>query len=224
MPLNYLRQSLFFFRQHLATILQIQLPFLLLINLATLWIEASSTAEAPASGNSLALLMLLNLTLLPLYWGATIFYFASVVADQPIGVGQALKLSLSRWRPLLLTYLGVALLTFGGLMLFIIPGIYLTIRLSFADYNCVLQKLSPQDAIRQSWSDTKAHFNTLIIGLGILFTTLMGSEFLLEMLLKNAGLLDPFSNMLINILFGLLACLYNIFGFRIYCIQQAKQL
>ncbi|WP_027858317.1 hypothetical protein [Marinobacterium jannaschii] len=150
MPLNYLRQSLFFFRQHLLAIIKIQLPFLLLINLATLWVESTSAPDLPASGNSLAVLMLLNLTLLPVYWGATIFYFASVVADQPISVTTALIQSLSRWRPLLLTYLSVALITFGGLMLFIIPGIYLTIRLSFADYICVLQKQPAMDAIRQS--------------------------------------------------------------------------
>ncbi|WP_027858316.1 hypothetical protein [Marinobacterium jannaschii] len=62
------------------------------------------------------------------------------------------------------------------------------------------------------------------MGLGILFLTLMGTEYLLEQLLEAAGLLSPLSNMLINITFGLLACLYNIFGFRIYCIQQAKSI
>ncbi len=224
MTLNYLRQSLYFFRQHLAMILRIQLPFLLLINLVALLAGQALEAGTSQSRNVLALMTLTNLSLLPIYWGATIFYFASVVADQPIGVAQALKLSLGRWRHLLLTYLLMGAAVFTGLLLFVVPGVYLIVRLAFADYICVLQQKDAVTALRQSWATSAEYFWPLCYGLGTLFVVLTGVELLLELLLSQLALLNPFSRLLLDTSFGILAGLLNVYGFRLYCVQQSEQL
>lgn len=54
-------------------------------------------------------------------------------------------------------YILYSLIIAGWLILFIIPGIYFAIRLSFWELYLVDQKMSIKDALRASWDKTKWH-------------------------------------------------------------------
>lgn len=221
MTLEYIRQSLFFFRRHFGTIARIQLPFIIALNLLGLLIQHSFEPGSTAMRNAGALLMLANLTLLPVYWGATILFLQSAVDSQPIGARQAILTGLRYWRRLLLTYLMMAVAVTLGLMALIVPGLIVGVRLAFADYVCVLENRKPVESLRQSWGDTRDYFWLLFKGMLIIF----GGLFLLELpfaLLEQGGMdLAPF-DALLGILFDLLGTLVTVYGFRIYCLMKEE--
>ncbi|MEM6530174.1 MAG: hypothetical protein AAF653_17880, partial [Chloroflexota bacterium] len=57
----------------------------------------------------------------------------------------------------------VSIIVGFGFLLFIIPGVYLSARLSFAGYLCLDRGLGPIDAIKTSWDITRGHAATLIL-------------------------------------------------------------
>jgi uncharacterized membrane protein len=57
-----------------------------------------------------------------------------------------------------LTGLLVGLFALGGIILLILPGIYIAVRMSFATYVVADTGAKPMDAIRESWAMTKGKF------------------------------------------------------------------
>ncbi|MGB0467387.1 MAG: YciC family protein [Pontibacterium sp.] len=222
LPLEYIRQALYFFRSHFSMVVRIQLPFLLLINVLALLADTSFDSQSESFSTMVAGLTLLNVTLMPIYMAATIFYFGSVVKNQPLTAGQALLLGLTRWRALLLVYALSAFAVFSGLLFLVIPGIFILIRLGFADYICVAEQKGPLDALKESWERSEPWFWTLLNGLAILFVIVTGTEMLLELLLEKIGLLNAPVSALINMFFGLLNTALTVYGFRVYCIAQEE--
>ncbi len=221
MTLEYIRQSLFFFRSNFAVIARIQLPFIILLNLVGWLIQSSLAPESPAMRNAGALLMLLNLTLLPIYWGATILFLQSVVDDRPLRALEAIFASLKYWRRLLLTYLSMVVAVTIGLLLLIIPGIYAGVRLSFADYVCVLENRKVGESLRLSWQQTNDYFGLLLKGMLIIFGGLFLLELPFALMVERGVNLAPFDTAL-GIVFDLLGTLVTIYGFRVYCLMKEE--
>lgn len=220
LPFEYIRQSLYFFRSHLPMILRIQLPFLLLVNFLALFVDGPIADKEAGVNQGVAALTLLNMTLLPIYTAATIMYFSAVVQDRQITAGQAIMLGMSRWWALLLVFIFSGFAIFSGLLFLIIPGLFIMMRLAFADYICVTEQKGPIQALKESWERTQDYFWMLLNGLAILFVVISGTEMALEMLLRNAELLDGPIRALINIVFSVLNTVITIYGFRIYCMQK----
>ncbi|NVK39597.1 MAG: hypothetical protein HWE39_00010 [Oceanospirillaceae bacterium] len=221
MTLEYIRQSLFFFRRNFGVIARIQLPFIILLNLVGWLIQSTLDPETQAVRNAGALLMLLNLTLLPIYWGATILFLQSVVDNRPLGALTAIRSSLKYWRRLLLTYLMMAVAVTLGLLLFIVPGIVAGVRLAFADYVCVLENRKAGESLRQSWGDTREYFWLLLNGMLIIFGGLFLMEMLFTLIDRNVVSLAPL-NPVLGILLDLLGTLVTIYGFRVYCLMKEE--
>lgn len=221
MTFEYLRQTLFFFRSHFSVIARIQLPFLIILSIVGVFAMGSLEDNSPQQRQLLAGLAFANFTLIPIYWGATIAYFGSVVDGRPYTVGQSISQALSRWRQLLIVYVLTGLAAGTGFMLLIIPGIYLLIRFAFADYFCVNEGMKAVASLKASWQTTNDYFWHLLPGLAILFTTLSGAEILLDQLLLTEDS-SPIMALPIDLFFGLLHSLLTIYGFRIYCVMKEE--
>lgn len=223
MAFTYLKQTWFFFRMNLTAIMKIQLPFIIILNIIGTIVLSSLDGEQQGIDPSVMMLSLVSLLFLPLYWGATIAYLDSVVQDRPLTAFQALQLSLSRWGSLFLTYFisgaGIVL----GLMMFIIPGLYLTVRWSFADYHCMLEKSSPLEAMKDSWETTREYFWDLLTGLACLFVLITGANLTVSWLFSTIGIDSLVVRSLQDIFFGFLNCLFMIYGFRVFCVMREKQ-
>ena len=222
MTFEYLRQSLFFFRNHLGVIAKIQLPFLALFSFLSFLLTGDDNSDPAEIRQTMMILMIANFTLIPIYWGATIAYLGSVVENQPLTVSQALARSLSRWRHLLMVYLFTGIAVSAGLMLLIAPGIYFLIRFAFADYSCILEQQRPLQSMKSSWENSADYFWTLFQGMALLFVVLTGGQMILSQLLElnnpeNALLAIP-----MDLLFGLLHSLITIYGFRVYCVMREE--
>lgn len=216
-PFTYIRQSLYFFRNHFAMIAKIQLPFLLLEGFAALMIHGSVTEET--MGINQGLLVLINLTLLPIYTAATIVYLQSVVQNNPLRVSQSIMLGLTRWGVLLLIYIISGLAIISGLLFLIFPGLFILARLAFADYIGVLEKQGVFSSLKASWERTEDYFWILLTGTVMLFGLVTGGNMLLHSTLDGAGMMTPLLEITLSIIFGLFSAIITIFGFRVYCVS-----
>lgn len=220
MAFDYLRQSLFFFRQHWGSLAAIQLPFLILLALINYLLLSDSVdiTETDLQFNA-ALAAMLRLMLLPFYLGGTILYLQSVIDGQPLRPLTAVLSSTRSWGRLLLTYILNALAVSLGLMLLVVPGVYFGVRFAVADYSCVLEGRSPMEAMRQSWTLTPEYFWVLLQGLALL----MGLMFLANMLLNQLLAAQPLPLLLASVLLDFIGVLVTIYGFRVYCVIRSDQ-
>lgn len=219
MTFEYLRQSLFFFRRHLLPIASIQMPFLLTLGLLDFGIRSGIDPEMEQVPGSLMFLGLIEVLLIPLYWGATIFYMQSVLDGSPLRALTAISMGLSSWVRLLFTYLLNGLAIIIGLILFIVPGVYVGIRFSFADYICVLEGKSPMSSLKLSWGETDGYFWVLLQGFALIFVLLFALQVVALQLLGNTSLLATLVSIVIN--FG--SALITIFGFRVFSVMREQR-
>lgn len=218
MTFEYIRQSLFFFRQHLVTLAKIQLPFLAVIGVLGFVLHGNSASSDTNAAGSVLLLGLLQLGLLPLYWGATIFYMQSVLDGKPISPMNAISLGITSWGRLLITYILNGLAVLLGLIALVLPGVIVGVRLAFADYICVLENKSATEAIKQSWTQSQPYFWMLLQGFILIFLTL----FLLEVLIQQVVGMN-IVGMLLSLVVDFCGVMLTVFGFRIFSAMRNEQ-
>ncbi|MDY6891513.1 MAG: YciC family protein [Pseudomonadota bacterium] len=222
MTSDYLRHSLFFFRTHLGRLALIQLPFLLLITLVQYPImHAGDAAEVTDAARTASVFLssALDLALMPIYWGATLLYMHSVLQGNPLSTSRAISLSLSCWGRLLLTYLLTTLAVSGGLLLLLLPGIYIGVRLAFAEFYCVMEGKGPMQSLRASWASSAEFFWPLLQGLALIFSLLMLANVLIGRLSDEVELL----RLALLLLVQFLGVLPTIYAYRIYCVMQEER-
>ncbi len=86
---------------------------------------------------------------------ATIIGADAVLRGEPLVIANIARESLRRWFRVLLTGILVTVIIVPGLLLLVLPGIYLSLRLSFASNILVVEKTGVLDAIQMSWERTR---------------------------------------------------------------------
>lgn len=86
--------------------------------------------------------------------------------------------------PLLLNYIGASILggliVLVGFILFIVPGIYLSVKLCFTSYAVVDKKLGPVEALKASYNMTKGNWwNLALLGIVSVLIVIAGALALL---------------------------------------------
>jgi hypothetical protein len=145
-----LSDSYFFYLRNFRQIATLCLPFLIL--------DAFLELLFTSSQNLQSLYWVSYVAIYPIYTAALILFMAkSADKDHPKNI-DIIASSLKLWWPFyILTVIHLAL-GVVGLFLFIIPGIWIIVRLSFAEFYLILNGLTPWEAIRQSFESTKQYF------------------------------------------------------------------
>lgn len=157
-PLSVLRDSLYFFRRHLASILQLCLPLVVLEALANQLLYRQLGEQAsPAYG------MLVSLLFYPLYSAALILYLDTRSNGQSIAKRDLFARALQLWPALALLVVISSLLIMAGLALFIFPGVWIMVNLVFAEYLLVLRGLPVIESMRTSARMTTGHFLRIMV-------------------------------------------------------------
>ncbi|MCO7520090.1 MULTISPECIES: YciC family protein [unclassified Pseudomonas] len=157
-PLSVLRDSLYFFRRHLASILQLCLPLVVLEALASQLLYRQLGEQAsPAYG------MLVSLLFYPLYSAALILYLDTRSNGQDIAKRDLFARALQLWPALALLVVISSLLIMAGLALFIFPGVWIMVNLVFAEYLLILRGLPVIEAMRTSARMTTGHFLRIMV-------------------------------------------------------------
>lgn len=157
-PLSVLRDSLYFFRRHLASILQLCLPLVMLEALCTQLLYRQLGEQAsPAYG------MLVSLLFYPLYSAALILYLDTRSNGNAIAKRNLFARAVQLWPALALLILISSLLIMAGLALFIFPGVWVMVNLVFAEYLLVLRGLPVVESMRTSARMTTGHFMRIML-------------------------------------------------------------
>ncbi|MBF8756939.1 YciC family protein [Pseudomonas guariconensis] len=157
-PLSVLRDSLYFFRRHLVSILQLCLPLVVLEALCTQLLYRQLGDQASAGYG-----MLVSLLFYPLYSAALILYMDTRSNGQDIAKRNLFARAVQLWPSLALLILISSLLIMAGLALFIFPGVWIMINLVFAEYLLVLRGLPVVQAMRESARMTTGHFMRILV-------------------------------------------------------------
>lgn len=151
-PLTILQDSLYFFRRNFLSILGLCLPLVIIEALAK---QAVSTVMTAAYLPSYELLV--GLLFYPLYTGALILFLdARTRGEQPVK-RHLLAMALRLWPTFAVLAGCSTLMIMFGLSLFVIPGIWVMIKLAFSEYLLVLRGMTPFVAMRASFLMTQGH-------------------------------------------------------------------
>ncbi|HEK1689702.1 TPA: hypothetical protein SMR48_000912 [Pseudomonas putida] len=157
-PLSVLRDSLYFFRRHLANIIPLCLPLVVLEALVTqLLYQQLGDQASPAYS------MLVSLLFYPLYSAALILYLDTRSNGQDIPKRNLFARAMQLWPQLALLIMISSLLIMAGLALLVFPGVWIMINLVFAEYLLVLRGLPVVQSMRESARMTTGHFMRIML-------------------------------------------------------------
>lgn len=208
-----------FYSSHLAVIAALCLPWLIAAALVEYGV-VSMVQDPDGSAPLLLVAWTFNLIIYPIYTGALILLMAKrALREQPTNKELTAE-SIKVWQPLFMVHIIRSGLTFLGFMFFIIPGVYVGVRLSFAEFHLVLEGLKPIDAIQKSFRATRPYFGMLLVLLAMFLIPLMLMTFALIGILQEMSI-GPVANVTFSVLISFLALFVDVIKFRVY--MSARQ-
>lgn len=214
---SILREAWFFYSNNLRTIIALCLPLIVLESCARLLIEQALGKDAlPAQE------LLTGIVFYPLYVGSLILFLDARTRGHHPSVRQVWARMLPLWPALaVLAALGTLLIVLGA-SLFVLPALWVMVKIAFAEYLLVLRGLTPLQALKQSFEQTRGYFFPI---LGCMMAVLL-PVWLLEVGLASqlwgeetppAGL-----SILVDGIVGLIQLLATVVVFRCYMLSAPK--
>lgn len=205
---NLLLESLYFIRTHRANLFRLLGPFFIVMAVIAAYVSTAASENDAAFGLYLAIYSVGQ----AYYMCRLIKYMAAVVTSNQPDVA----VSFSEWGRLFLVLVIYGVVVVIGIMALILPGIYLSARYGFAEFEAVLNKRSPIAAMGSSWNQTKPYVMPLIMGLLLI----SGGGLLVDLLLTS-GEETRFSLLygryfLAEIISSFVLVLMSVFYFRVY--------
>jgi hypothetical protein len=159
-----LRDAWFFFSHNLATIARLCLPLVVLEG-----VVQQQVTNTVGLDSALPYRLLIGLLFYPLYTGALILFLDARSQGQAPRLLDLLAASLGLWpRFALLAGLSALAIMFGA-SLFILPGLWIMIKLSFAEFLLILRGVGPLKALQESFELTTGYFwQILLCVLGVM--------------------------------------------------------
>ena len=145
---NLLRETFAAIRDLYIPLLTINSPSLIFAVL-----EIFNLGSASVSLNFINLFMVI-----PFLSGAMIFYICRSFTKNSVTVNEAFQQANRRLLPILSSYILSMLCILLGFILLIIPGFYVSFRLTFSLFAAVLDNSSAQNSIKKSWELTKGRW------------------------------------------------------------------
>ncbi|MEH6824355.1 MAG: hypothetical protein V7629_10645 [Motiliproteus sp.] len=205
-----LKQGAYFARQHAQPLLFIAV-LLSLPGWAIEYLLSSPavTPEAEADIQGLGASMLL-VVMAVIQFAAAMIYIHQQVLGRPISALQAISLGVSRLGPLLLINILMSLAIGIGLVLLILPGLYMAYKLLFGEFYLLFHGQRSLQALRCSYRDNTDLSDKLLPPL-LCWGGLVGSVSIGQLLLLDQGM-DP---LLINLVFEAATLALMLWGWAI---------
>lgn len=146
-----LREAYYFSRNQFQPLLMIALVYALpsyIIELSLMF------QEGKPDRLYLAMINGLFMCLSVIQFGAAVLYIDNLSRGDGISVSQAISMAISRMGGLLILNLLMGVAILGGLMLMVIPGLFLVYKLLFAEFFLLLQNQDPVKALKSSYQAT----------------------------------------------------------------------
>jgi hypothetical protein len=156
-----------------------------------------------------------DLLVYPVYTGALIMLMARRAQREHPTNKELTGAAIKSWQPLFLVHIIVSGLKAMGFLLFIVPGIYISVRLAFAEFHLVLEGLKPMDAIQKSFQATRSCSGMILLLLAIFMVPIALLAFSLVTTLE-AYKLNLVFNVILGILVSFLTLIVDVVIFRVY--------
>jgi hypothetical protein len=203
-----------FYTSHLALIAALCLPWLVAAALVEFGI-ISAVQNSEEAAPLFLVAWSFNLLIYPIYTGALIMLMAKRAQREQPTNRELTAASIKIWQPLFMVHIIRSGLTALGFMLFIVPGVYAAVRLSFAEFHLVLEGLKPIEAIQKSFQATRPYFGLILILLAMFMIPLLLLTFMLGGVLQELNL-SPILNVTLSILISFLTLFVEVVKFRVY--------
>lgn len=150
---SILRDAWFFYSNNLRTIIPLCLPLIVLESCVRLLMEHWLGKNVlPAQE------LLTGIVFYPLYVGSLILFLDARTRGHDPSVRQVWARMLPLWPALaVLAALGTLLIVLSA-SLFVLPALWVMVKIAFAEYLLVLRGLSPLEALKQSFTQTRGYF------------------------------------------------------------------
>lgn len=184
-----LSDSYYFFLRNIVQIASMCLPFLL----ATAVFEiALSGSYEPANTFQIGPFMpwIFHLFVYPIYTAALILLMAKQAKGEFPQNMELVAAALKVWRPFFILSLFQMILIGGGLFLFLIPGLWIAVKLSFSEFFLVVDGLNPKEAMSRSFMATRHYFWVILVSLSIAFLPVGLTEYVVYEMTRRLS--DPF--------------------------------
>ena len=203
-----------FFLGHLTQIAGLCLPWLLaaaLVEYGIISVGQESEAAAPL----FLVAWTFNLLIYPIYTGALIMLMAKCAQREQPANRELTAAAIKIWHPLFMIHIIGSGLSALGFMLLIVPGVYILVRLSFAEFHLVLEGLKPIEAIQKSFKTTRPYFGLILLLLAMFMIPLVLLTFVLGGMLQELNL-NPVFNVILSTLIAFLTLFVDVVVFRVY--------
>ncbi|MBI3620085.1 hypothetical protein HY214_03000 [Candidatus Roizmanbacteria bacterium] len=177
---------------------------------------AAYYGQHPLSAVGLVIFFLMTIIILIYFLTATVIADVLILADEQktLSALPALKKGFRLVVPVTIADLVVALLIFGGMTLFLIPGILFSFLFTFVKYEIILGNRSWPEAFSSGAAVVKKHFGDIfvrfIVFIFFYFIMVLAIPNLLKQLLPNAAALIGFYSFIVYLCIGWFALAFNI--------------
>lgn len=213
-----IQEALRFWWSYLIPLLIVTAPFALTGEIVKLWQGPALQFNKQGQFVGLTTISALTLAVLqPLSQAALIARLDAIEKGVPRNLGDCLLVSARVAPMLMLTYILLGIGVYIGLLLLILPGIWLYIRLCLAPFVITLEKPSPIHALRTSFERTAGITQWQLLG-GLLFLAvlLFGVVSLVGRILQSTLGTQPLAQIALAVLATLASTLLSILVFRFY--------
>ncbi len=146
-----------FFRASLPDLIILFIPLLLIASLGELFFLSSSEGN-----KQLPVSWMIGLLFKPFYTAVLILYIQSKSSGTPLNYKSLLAKAIILWLPVFIVSFSVAILVVFGLYAYIIPGVWIAVRLALSEYFVIVKGLSTLEAMRESYHWSEGNFWPLL--------------------------------------------------------------
>jgi hypothetical protein len=207
-----------FFLQNFAQIAALCLPFVF----ATSAFDFIFGAMYKGSPMSIMAPMMLNLLVYPIYTAALIHLMAQRARQASAKNSDLIMTAIQQWAPLFILKAIMVFLIGVGISLLLVPGIWIAVRLVFAEFYLVLFGMTPRAAIVKSFESTHKYFGLLLILLLMTYVPILVSgltaDHLVQMMTQN-----DFFRVLVGAAWSFLGLFVHVVLFRAFMQVVSEQ-
>ena len=219
---RFLMDSWSFFVNHAMALSMIILPIVVPIDVFTTLYQYFLASEEFVFSEQV-ILMAIGFIAYPLYAVGVVFYIASNISGEALATKALWKLGAKFWLPFLVMSILIGFSLMFGLVLLIVPGIILLIRYAFSEFDLLLNKSKPLDAMKNSWDATKEHMWIIFGGYAVITLFLYVPYYFANLIFDESGISYLVLETVLNIVYSVLGVLYTIFAFRVYEFAKLQQ-
>jgi len=209
-----INDALQFFRYHFAQIATLCLPWLLGISVVEYMIVSASDNPQDVGSLMLAARMF-SLLIYPIYTAALILLMAKRAQRESPDNRELLTSAFKLWQSFFTVHLAGFALFVVGLMFFILPGVYIAIRLAFAEIYIVLEDIKPMEALQKSFRVTRPYVFQIFILIVLFYSPLLFLSVLLSNMISNFDT-APILSIAAATIIGFLMLFLDVVVFRFY--------